>query len=240
MKKIFYLTVALIIIVMSSCTFPGIISVRPEGAYISKDIQPESFESISVSSGFELVVTQDSVQSLSIETYENVFKHLEVQIVDNTLMISPKEGVSFFGEPKVKIHITTPVLKELSLSGGSRAELINGFNGEQVEVSLSGGSRIYGMTNVKFLGVDLSGGSRSELNGMVDYFSLTSSGGSKSRHLDMIARKCSASISGGGSLEISVSDSLDVDCSGGSRVNYKGSPVITSQLSGGSDLEKVD
>ncbi len=61
---------------------------------------------------------------MTIETYENVFKHLEVQIVDNTLMISPKDVVNFFGEPKVKIHITTPVLKELSLSGGSRAELI--------------------------------------------------------------------------------------------------------------------
>ncbi len=28
MKKIFYLTVALLIIAMSSCTFPGMISVR--------------------------------------------------------------------------------------------------------------------------------------------------------------------------------------------------------------------
>ncbi|MCK9628398.1 MAG: DUF2807 domain-containing protein [Bacteroidales bacterium] len=240
MKKIFYLTVALLIIAMSSCTFPGMISVRPEGAYISKDINPESFESISVSSGFELLLTQDSIQSMTIETYENVFKHLEVQIVDNTLMISPKDGVNFFGEPKVKIHITTPVLKELSLSGGSRAELINGYKGEQVEVSLSGGSRIFGLTNVKFLDMYLSGGSRSELKGAVDYISVSSSGGSKSRHLDMLARKCSASISGGGSLEISVSDSLEVDCSGGSRVNYKGSPVISSELSGGSDLEKVD
>ncbi len=240
MKKIFYFTVALIIIVLSSCSFPGMVSVRPEGAYISKDINPESFESISVSSGFELLLTQDSVQSMSVETYENIFKHLEIVIVDNTLMISPKEGVNFFGDTKVKIHIKTPVLKELSLSGGSRAELVNEWEGENIDVSLSGGSRIFGQTNVKFLEMDLSGGSRSELRGVVDYISIGSSGGSKSRHLDMQARKCNASISGGGSLEISVSDSLEVDCSGGSRVHYKGSPVISSELSGGSNLEKVD
>lgn len=240
MKKIFYFTVALIIIVLSSCSFPGMVSVRPEGEYISKDINPESFESISVSSGFELLLTQDSVQSMSVETYENIFKHLEIVIVDNTLMISPKDGVIFLGDTKVKIHIKTPVLKELSLSGGSRAELVNEWEGENIDVSLSGGSRIYGLTNVKFLEMDLSGGSRSELRGIVDYISVSSSGGSKSRHLDMQARKCNASISGGGSLEISVSDSLEVDCSGGSRVNYKGSPVISSELSGGSNLEKVD
>jgi len=240
MKKIFYFTVALIIIVLSSCSFPGMVSVKPEGEYISKDINPESFESISVSSGFELLLTQDSVQSMSVETYENIFKHLEIVIVDNTLMISPKDGVIFLGDTKVKIHIKTPVLKELSLSGGSRAELVNEWEGENIDVSLSGGSRIYGLTNVKFLEMDLSGGSRSELRGVVDYISVSSSGGSKSRHLDMQARKCNASISGGGSLEISVSDSLEVDCSGGSRVNYKGSPVISSEISGGSKLEKVD
>ncbi|MBP9018774.1 MAG: head GIN domain-containing protein [Rikenellaceae bacterium] len=240
MKKIFYLTVALIIIVLSSCSFPGMVSVRPEGEYISKDINPESFSSVSVASGFQLFLTQDSVQSMSVETYKNIFQYLEIEIVDSTLFISTKEGVNFSGQPNVKIHITTPVLDELSLSGGSRAEFVNEWKGENIDVSLSGGSRIYGLINVKFLEMDLSGGSRSELRGVVDYISVSSSGGSKSRHLDMQARKCNASISGGGSLEISVSDSLEIDCSGGSRVHYKGSPVISSELSGGSDLEKVD
>ena len=240
MKKIFYLTVALIIIVLSSCSFPGMFSVRPEGEYISKDINPESFSSVSVASGFQLILTQDSVQSMSVETYENIFQYLEIEIVDSTLFISTKDGVNFSGQPNVKIHITTPVLDELSLSGGSRAEFVNEWKGEEFEASLSGGSRIFGMINLKSFELELSGGSRSELNGVVEKFSLNASGGSKSRHLDLLTRNCEALVSGGTSLEISVSDTLDVNCSGGSRVKYKGTPVISSQISGGSDLEKVD
>jgi len=240
MKKIFYLTVALLIIVMSSCTFPGMIAVRPDGAYISKDIQPESFDNISISSGFELILTQDSTQTLTIESYENVFKHLKVEIVGNTLNIYAEKGVNFIGDPKVKIHISTPRLNELSLSGGSRADLQNGWKGSDMGVSLSGGSRIYGKTILETLSMELSGGSRSEIEGSANYFTISSSGGSKNRHFDMFVKKCNASISGGGALEISVSDSLDIDCSGGSRVDYKGTPAITSQLSGGSSLEKVD
>jgi len=47
-------------------------------------------------------------------------------------------------------------------------------------------------------------------------------------------------MSGGASAEVNVSEKLIVDASGGTNIRYKGNPEISSELSGGSSIEKVE
>ena len=120
MKKHIFLFAALFAFALSSCSYFGFVSVDPSGQYIAKKIQTTSFENVSVSSGFELILTQDSLTELTIETYENIHSYIVVEVVGNTLEIHPEEGISFAGDPKVKIHLSCNFLDELSSSGGGR------------------------------------------------------------------------------------------------------------------------
>ena len=240
MKKLLLLFAAASLIGAQSCSYFGFVSVDPTGQYIAKKISTAAFENVSVSSGFELIVTQDSLKELTIETYENIHSYIVVEVVGNTLEIHPEEGISFAGDPKVKIHLSCNFLDELSSSGGGRINLNNGWTADELRLSLSGGGNVTGKVLLKSLELDMSGGSESDIEGVAEYLSISSSGGSVHKHFSLLSKKCRVDMSGGASAEVNVSEKLIVDASGGTHISYKGNPEISSELSGGSSIEKVE
>ena len=240
MKKQIFFFAAILSMAVSSCSYVGFVSVHPSGDYIAKKINIGEFDNVSVASGFELILTQDSVSSLSIETYENIQNYIIVDIEGKTLEIYRENGINFSGRPNVKIHLSCKNLDRISSSGGGRINLDNGWNADELEVSLSGGGKVFGKVQLGSLDLSMSGGSRSEIEGVAEYLSISSSGGSDHKHFALESRKCRADMSGGASAELNVSESLEVDGSGGTRVRYKGNPQLSLRLTGGSSVNKAD
>lgn len=240
MKKLLLLLAVASLIGAQSCSYFGFVSVDPTGQYITKNVPVKPFENVSVSHGFELIVTQDSIESLSIETYENIHQYIVVEVVDNTLEIRPEEGINFAGDPKVKIHLSCKDLNKLSSSGGGRLNLNNGWTGDELSISLSGGGKVFGKVVLQSLELDMSGGSESDIEGVAEYLNIGSSGGSVHKHFSLLTKKCRLDMSGGASAEVNVSEKLNVDASGGTHISYKGNPEISSELSGGSSIEKTE
>ncbi len=240
MKKQIFIFATLLTCVVSSCSFFGFESVDPTGQYIAKKTHTKPFENVSVSGGFELIVTQDSLKDITIETYENIHSYIVVEVVNNTLKIHPEDGVNFTGDPNVKIHLSCNVLNKISSSGGGRISLDNGWTADELKVSLSGGGSVTGKVLLKSLDLDMSGGSESNVEGVAENLTISSSGGSVHKHFSLLVKKCHADMSGGASADLNVSDKLVVDASGGTSIRYKGNPVISSELSGGSEIEKVE
>ena len=123
MKKQIFFFAAILSIAVSSCSYVGFVSVHPSGDYIAKKINIGDFDNVSVSSGFELILTQDSVSSLSIETYENLQNYIIVDIEGNTLKIYRENGINFSGRPDVKINLSRKNLNRISSSGGGRINI---------------------------------------------------------------------------------------------------------------------
>jgi hypothetical protein len=239
MKKTLFLTASLLFVLISSCSCLDLISIRPSGAYVAKKFHVGSFENVSVSNGFELIITQDPHQELVIKTYENVHDYIVVRVEGNTLKIYRDGGIFFSGNTNVRIYLSCDYLKKISGSGGSRIYLDNGWQGDDLKISLSGGGRVEGEVNLNELYLSMSGGSRSELEGVAEYFSINSSGGSVHKHYGLHAAECHASLSGGASAELFVTEFLDVTGSGGTTVRYKGNPELRTRLSGGSSVRKI-
>ncbi|MEN6618440.1 MAG: head GIN domain-containing protein [Rikenellaceae bacterium] len=240
MKKYYFLIAVVLIIAVSSCSYMGYISVKPTGEYVTKKLQTGNFENVSVSSGFELILTQDSNRELSIETYENTHEYIIVEVEGNTLKIYRKNGINFTRNPNVKIYLSCNYLNKISSSGGGRINLNNGWSGDELKISLSGGSKVFGRVRLNSLFMSMSGGSKSELEGIVGYLTISSSGGSVHKHFSLEAQKCNAAMSGGASAELNVSESLKVAGSGGTKVRYKGNPQLSVKLSGGSSVKKAE
>ena len=221
-----------------SCWFPGHNTIRPSGKIISRTTQPASFDNVSVSNGFELILTQDSICNLRIETYENLYEYIKVEIVDSTLQIYIKDGFRFFGCPKVKIYLSCNSLNDISCSGGGRINMENGWSGDKMNISISGGGRATGKLQMNTLEMDLSGGSRVGLDGKTEYLTISASGGSACDGESLESDICRISVSGGSRADLKINKNLEVEASGGSRVNYTGNPEVSSQVSGGSRIEK--
>ena len=81
----------------------------------------------------------------------------------------------------------------------------------------------------------LSGGSRLNLAGQTDRLVIDGSGGSEINLTRFLASVASVELSGGSTATINVTEELEYDLSGGSRLRYAGGPSITdAEASGGS------
>ena len=149
---------------------------------------------------------------------------------------------------------------DLDLSGGSDANIGN-LSADQITINVSGGGDITADQLVADrLDVDLSGGSDAEIRDLTaDIFTLNNSGGgtasvggsvndqkidlsggSNFQGDDLESQSTTISCSGGGNSKIWVTETLEVDLSGGSDLHYYGSPAVIDQnLSGDSKLESL-
>ncbi len=239
MKKNINLLIALVsLFAFFSCI--NLYYVVPSGEYIKAERALGEFEKVSVSNGFELIITQNQTNSLVVETFENIHEYIIIENIGNSLVIKREDGVGFTGKADVKIYLSCDNISAISTSGGGKVNLSNGWSGESLKVTASGGGRIFGEVYLDKLSLDMSGGSRSELSGAVNYISISSSGGASHKHFELEAQECKASMSGGASAELTVRENLIVSGSGGTTVRYKGDPEISTKLSGGSSVRKVD
>ena len=106
---------------------------------------------------------------------------------------------------------------------------------DQPAFTLSGGSRATLSASCGTATVNCSGGSELTLNGSCDRADIVCSGGSRCYAYGFDAAAAKVDISGGSALEITVSESLTGDNSGGSHIRYKGVPArLNVNNSGGS------
>lgn len=235
MKKYHYLLIIGAIIAVA-CSCFNFETIKPSGKYLKQDRSIGQFNSVSVSSGFELILTQSPSTKLTIETYENIHKIIVTEIVDGTLKIHAKDNIMITGRADVKIYLSCNDLKSISSSGGGKVNVENGWKGDDLKIRTSGGGRIYGTVALNTLEMEMSGGSESRLSGTVEKITVSSSGGSSHEHFGLIAQECTAQMSGGASAEFNVVKKLSVTASGGTRVRYKGNPVVNKSVSGGSSV----
>jgi hypothetical protein len=129
---------------------------------------------------------------------------------------------------------------EVKISGGGEIDT-ESIKAQSVKIDLSGGSDavIKDLEGESFT-LDMSGGGKASIAGIVSKSRIDLSGGSIFDGQDLSSRDTVFSCSGGGGSTIWVSDTLDVDLSGGCTLRYYGQPEIVEQnLSGGSDLRSL-
>lgn len=214
-------------------------TVFPYGNTVAYERPVRTFDNIAVSSGFELIVTQSNSQEVVIEAKENLHQYIEVTVIGRSLKVYRSRGVLFGRGANVKVYVSSDYLEDISSSGGGSVVFDNLWVGNALDVHISGGGDLYGDVDLVSLDVSLSGGSKADLAGYADNLKINSSGGSKLWFNYLESIDCTLNISGGGYAEVYAKQSLHVSGSGGSRVFFKGNPFITSNLSGGSIVNKT-
>ena len=214
-------------------------TVFPYGNTVAYERPVRTFDNIAVSSGFELIVTQDNSQEVVIEAKENLHQYINVEVIGRSLKVYRARGVIFGRGATVKVYVSSDYLENVSSSGGGSIVFDNLWVGNSLDVHVSGGGNLYGDVDLISLYLSLSGGSKADLAGYADDLRINSSGGSKlwCNYLESV--NCNINISGGGYAEVFAKQSLHVSGSGGSRVFFKGNPFITSNLSVGSIVSKT-
>ncbi|MEL7119902.1 MAG: head GIN domain-containing protein [Bacteroidota bacterium] len=220
MKQLFYtfLLVSSSMIILQN-TLHAQRDVMVKGDLISHDFDLEDFHSLSLFLKADVYLTQDSKQSVRIEAQEDLIRYLEHEVKDGKLYLDVDDRVRRY--ERIKIHISLPELRKISISGTSRVKTMNDFKDlDDVKVVITGHGKVKLTGSATNLQVAISGLGDVE----VSEFEVAS---------------CDVSISGKGSCNVHASDYLDVGISGWGTVRYVGQPSINKGISGIGKVKKM-
>jgi hypothetical protein len=206
----------------------------------SEDYSYKDFTNIEIVGTFDVEITRADSYSIGITAEDRLFRNLDITKEGDTLRIHHSRHLgwrAWITRPRVRISM--PVLKNLRLSGASKATA-SGFNStEPFKLEVTGASSFAADLTVGDAEIKLSGASNARLNGSARDIVIEASG---ANHLDIRnfpVNNAAIKLSGTSHMEAKVNGRLDARLSGVSHLTIGGNPIMGNiRTSGASQLVK--
>ena len=242
MKRTIIIVVAIVVVVAAVAT---VIALRgwPGGLVGSGNLETEAyafsdFTEIEIGSAFEFEIQQSSSYEISITADDNVMEYVQVSQVGQTLKIGLRT-VTWFGPATLRASVAMPELLGLTVSGASRGDIYDFSSTEDVDIAVSGASRVNGDITAGDIEFDISGASNIQLEGSANNMVASVSGASRFNLGSFTVNNADVNFSGASSGTINLNGRLDADLSGASRLSYIGEPTMGDiNTSGASTISK--
>jgi hypothetical protein len=216
--------------------WPGVLI--GSGNLETKEYAFTNFTEIEIGSAFEFEIQQSSSYSINVTVDDNVMDYVQVYKDGQALKIrlGTLPGLRLV---TLRASVTVPQLSGLTISGASRGTVSGFSSAGDLDVTVSGASRLSGDITAGNVEFDISGASRIQLEGSADDMIADVSGASRFDLDDFIVDNADVDFSGASSGTINLSGRLDADVSGASTLWYIGEPTSTAiSTSGASTVSK--
>ncbi len=241
MKKAIIIAAILVAVSVTSTVlvlrgWPG--SLTGSGNLEIEEYAFTDFTEVEISSAFEFEIEQSNSYSINITADDNVMDYVQVLKDGQTLKIGLKR-VIWLGPVTLRASVTLPQLQGLTVSGASRGTISDFSSTEDLDIMVSGASRVTGDITAGDVEFDISGASTIQLEGSANDIVADVSGASSFNLDDFIVNNADVDFSGASSGTINLNGRLDADLSGASRLWYIGEPTMgTIDTSGASTISK--
>jgi len=236
MKRTFFILSMLIFSVVANAQKQFVVDENAEQRTLNG-----SFNSILVSGGIDVYLSQSEEEAIAISASENKYKDGIKTVVDNnTLKIYYDGEKNWSGKSKhIKVYISFKNLEKIDASGASDIIVAGEITVPSLLMKLSGASDFKGKLMVSTLTLDLSGASDVNLTGSASVVNIESSGASDVKAYDLTTEVCTAKASGASDVNITVSKEMYAHASGASDIYYKGTAELKDfQTSGASSIKR--
>ena len=199
--------------------------ITPDGEIVDCNIEiPAAADGIEITDGMKLILNEDiPVGTAVIRTHFNIQQHIKAETAGDKIVFTV--DARRFKDLDVTITTSPALYHDFTASGGSEIYSPEAVTATTAAFTLSGGSRATLSAACGTAVVNCSGGSELTLKGSGDKADIVCSGGSRCYAYGFDTAAATVDISGGSALEITVSESLTGDNSGGSHIRYKGPPA---------------
>ncbi len=210
--------------------------IKGNGNVVKEERNIQSFTEVSISSAFEVYLTQGNREELIVEIDENLLEGVKTEVVGGRLKIYTSNSIRKAEE--MNIYLTFKDLEQIKVSGAVEINGQNSFDLDEFELECSGASEIDLDLSANKLELDLSGASEIYLKGKVKEFMIDCSGASELDASGLEADYLKLDASGASEIKVFVNEELDIEASGASTVRYKGNPRINMDNSGASSVKR--
>lgn len=231
---------------------------------VERDFTVGAYDAIEVSSAIRVQLLADwPADRVKVRADERVMPHLIVEVrkgklcldVDPRSSINPARQVVTI---EVQAWDCNGALRKIEVSGTSKAEIESKLHGPQLEIGLSGASKLHaeaevGHCEMAVSGVskcwidlnattckaDVSGSSKMKLSGRAEQMELNVSGVAAVDAEAFAVGRIEVDASGVSQTRLHCTDRLEANASGVSAINYKGDCSLGKYTSGKARIGKI-
>ena len=197
--------------------------IEAQGALVEREFKTDSFSGITINSKFDVEITQDTLQKVTIRAEENLIDNFSVVVKDGQLKVSRIYCMKKNRNTLVKISVDT--LAQLKVQTGGKIKSTNTIKGENIEMEISSGGSAEMKLAYSSIVCNLSAGAMGILEGYANSFKSDMNSGSTLKAGKLVTKTCNLSANSGAMAEVNVTDQLTVEASSGANVHYRGNPV---------------
>jgi hypothetical protein len=201
------LTIVGSLIAFSSCDK----TIHGSGNYTDETRIVSTFTAIQTEGDFDVIISQDSIQTLSIHAEDNVLPEIETVVEGGKLIIRYKDYDTNVDDNGVTITITAAQINDLNIQGSGDINATNAFNPSDAKVNISGSGNIDYSVNCQSITTNISGSGNIILKGSSATAEHSISGSGDIHAFDLPCTSAEVTISGSGDCEVNVSDDLTVN-----------------------------
>lgn len=235
----YYSFLLLSMVMAASCNLVGD-RVRGNANITTNTYDLRGFKSIDAAGGFHVMLKQDSVFGVKVQTDENLMKHLLIRVDDGELKIETRNNARLLPSEDVKVYVSMPLVKKVEISGASNITSQNKLvQDEKLVIDLSGASEGTLDVRAPAVSIDVSGASTLRITGQTRDINADASGASTILAADLKAENTNVEASGASKAHVFASISLKADASGASNISYAGNPTVKQKASGAGSVKKA-
>ena len=214
--------------------------IKASGSNLSKNYSVPYFSGIELSINANVILQQDSIQSLVVEAPENIQERLSFIVSGGILNIGYKENCGAVSGGEIKVYATAAQIQSLNISGSGKVTSSNVLKTPSLNLRISGSGEINITSETQSTLANISGSGKMNLFGTTNFEDLKISGSGDFHAYGLNSINSTIKISGSGNAEVSVSNNLNVEISGSGDVFYKGNPIVNSSISGSGKLKNTN
>jgi hypothetical protein len=217
-------------------------SIKASGDVTVETYNYTDFDGIDICCDMKAYITfSNSEEFIEIEADDNLHEHIVVELSGTTLVVRVKDNTRIRGNETMNVYITASSLTYFEASGDAEIYLENELTGEKVDIEVTGDSKFTGALEVESMDAELKGDSEMRITGSTLKLDAELIGDSKLENFDFVVEDLEIELAGDSEAYLTVTNSIDVEATGDSRLVYKGDAMVTRQrLTGDSELIKID
>ncbi len=203
-----------------------------------------SFHALKVSNAIDVIIKQGADEAVVVSASDEKYRNrIKTEVRDGVLRIwYDNDGLKWnwnTGDKKLRAYVSVKNLDIIDVSGACDVKVDGRLKGVDLQMKLTGASSFKGEVIFSKMAVIQSGASDATITGSVSDLSIESSGASDFKGFDLVTENCTADASGASDIKITVNKTLNVNATGASDINYRGTAVISSfRSSGASSVRK--
>jgi len=231
------LAVAIAVLVSNDDDEPFFAGERISGSgnVVVEDRAIGDLDAVSLFSSGRIIITQGSDTSLSVETDDNLLAYIQTDVRAGTLEIKAEQnGRSYNLDPSDEIIYRLGVadLSQIEVFGGGKVE-VGALTSDTLDVRVMGSAdvTIDALTSDR-LDIEVPGFASLNLSGVVPEQTIRWLGAGTYDGTELQSATAEVAMLGAASIDLWVTDSLDVTITGAGTVQYYGTPSVDQSVTG--------